>query len=53
MQESHEYEAPDLFELGDVSELTLGRRFGDVNDGGTAPRDLMFIPMLDDSLGED
>lgn len=27
------YEKPTLFELGDASELTLGRMFGDWDDG--------------------
>ena len=36
------YETPDMLELGDISETTLGRPWGDWDDG--LPHRYIFIP---------
>jgi hypothetical protein len=44
------YEEPELFEVGEVDELTLGRRLGDFPDG--VPNRFAFAPVMDEDQGE-
>jgi hypothetical protein len=44
------YEAPELYELGDAAEVTLGRKLGDASDGAHG---FTFAPVTPEELPEE